>query len=141
MLVDANLLVYAADQHSPFHSRASSWLEAQVNGPVRVGLPWSSLLAFLRITTNPRATLTPLAIGDAWGVVSGWLAADTVWIPSPGTRHAEILGALLSTTHAGANHVPDAHLAALAIEHGLTVYSNDSDFSRYPGLRWANPLA
>ena len=141
MLVDANLLIYAADEHSPFHAPASAWMAQQINGPVRVGLPWSSLLAFLRLATNPRATLTPLTITEAWSVVSGWLGAATVWIPSPGARHAEILGSLLVDAHAGANHVPDAHLAALAIEHGLTVYSNDSDFGRYSGLHWENPLA
>jgi toxin-antitoxin system PIN domain toxin len=92
-------------------------------------------------STNPRVYPQPLSAGDAWQQVEEWLAIDTVWIPHPTERHAEVLGRLLRAGNATANLVPDAHLAALAIEHGLVVCSTDSDFARFTGVRWENPLA
>ena len=82
----------------------------------------------------------PLAVADAWEQVRAWLANDTAWIPSPTEQHAEVLGAMLALPGINANLVPDAHLAALAIEHGLILCSADGDFARFPGLRWHNPL-
>ncbi len=140
MLLDANLLLYAVDSRSPFHERAVRWLEDQLNGPRRVGLPWQCLVAFLRISTNPRASATPLAADDAVRYLQDWLDLDVTWVPQPGPRHADVLGDLLVRHHVQANLVSDAHLAALAIEHGLTIYSADSDFARFPQVRWENPL-
>lgn len=140
MLIDANLLVYAVDRTSPRHEAAATWLSSRLNGSRRVGLPWSSLGAFLRLTTSPRVVARPLDPVEAWSFVQGWLASDVAWIPTPTARHAEILGALVTTHRVGGNLVPDAQLAALAIEHGLTVYSNDSDFARFPELTWVDPL-
>ena len=97
-------------------------------------------LAFLRISTHPRALERPLAIGDAWSVVQGWLERPNVRSPVPTERHAPILGDLLIRARAGGNHATDAHLAALAIEWGLELCSADRDFARYPGLRWRDPL-
>jgi uncharacterized protein len=105
-----------------------------------VGLPWPSLLAFLRLVTNPRVFEQPEPVAQAWDQVVAWLACETAWTPRPGERHAEILGELLALPGIQANLVPDAHLAALAIEHGLTLYSTDGDFARFPRLRWTNPL-
>jgi uncharacterized protein len=140
MLVDANLLLYAVDRTSPFHQRAAAWLTEQLNGARRVGIPWQSLVAFLRISTHPRASTRPLSPQDAVSYVDDWLSADGVWIPSPGSGHATVLGALLTRHQVSGNLISDAHLAALAIEHGLTVCSADSDFARFPELTWLNPI-
>ncbi|MGH9164068.1 MAG: TA system VapC family ribonuclease toxin [Acidimicrobiales bacterium] len=140
MLVDANLLIFAYDETSPFHDRAHAWLEQQLSGARRVGIPWPSALAFLRLTTNPRVATRPLTAGRAWAVVESWFTSPSAWVPTPATRHREILGGLVTKLHLTANLIPDAHLAALAIEHGLELCSADSDFARFPDLRWRNPL-
>jgi hypothetical protein len=106
-----------------------------------VGIPWPTILAFLRLSTHPRALGRPLTIGTAWQVVEGWLERPNVQIPLPTERHAGIFGRLLLTGRASGNHTSDAHLAALAIEWGLELQSADRDFARYPGLRWRDPLA
>lgn len=141
MLVDANLLLYAVDARSPHHERARAWLTDTLNGPRRVGLPWVSLGAFVRISTHPRASAHPLTSSQAWGVVERWLDAPTTWNPEPGPRFAQILGDLLVRHDASGNLVPDAMLAALALEHGIEVQSADSDFARFPEVSWRNPIA
>lgn len=140
ILVDANLLVYAHVGSFTQHARAREWLDAQLTRGAPVGLPWPSLLAFLRLVTNPRVFEQPESMAQAWRQVGAWMGAAGVWSPQPTDRHAEILGALLRATGAQANLVPDAHLAALAIEHGLLLCSADGDFARFPDLRWENPL-
>ncbi len=110
-------------------------------GPTAVALPWASLLGFLRLATNARMFERPLTMADAWQQVKMWLAAEPTWTPGPTERHAEVLGNLLAQPGVHGNLVPDAHLAALAIEHSLTLCSTDGDFARFPGLRWLNPLA
>lgn len=141
MLVDANVLIAAVDRSNRHHAQAAEWLTEQLNGPTRVGLPWPSLLAFLRITTHPRAFARPLDAATAWKQITDWLAPSVAWIPGPGPTHAEILGRLVTTHGTTGNLVPDVHLAALAIEHGLVVASADTDFARFPDVRWVNPLA
>ncbi|MDN5571459.1 MAG: PIN domain-containing protein [Propionibacteriaceae bacterium] len=141
MLVDANILLYSVDEASPFHAKASAWLTAALNGPRRVGLPWQSLWAYLRIATNPRASLAPMTPGEAWENVDAWLAAPAAWTPAPGPGHAEILRDLATRLDLRAGLVSDAALAALALEHGLAIVSADSDFARFPGLMWINPVA
>ncbi len=141
MLVDANLLLFSVDTDSPGHSRAAAWLTELLNGDQRVALPWESLSAFVGITTHPRATRTPLSPADAWQFVDSWLAAATAWIPVPTDRHADVLGGLIGKYRLAGNLVPDGHLAALAIEHGLVLASADTDFARFTELRWVNPLA
>jgi uncharacterized protein len=140
MLVDANILLFAVDESSTFHAAAAGWLTQQLNGPGRVGLPWQSLTAFLRISTHPRAAENPLAPDEAWSHVQDWLAAGGSWIPVPTERHAGVLGSLVHSYQLRGNLLPDAHLAALAIEHGLTVCSADTDFARFTEIRWENPL-
>lgn len=140
-LVDANLLVYAHVASLPQHERAREWLDDQLNGAAPVGLPWPSLLAFLRLVTNPRVFERPEPIASAWGQVLAWLGCETAWIPQAGDRHAELLSELLTLPGIQANLVPDAHLAALAMEHGLILCSTDGDFARFPLLRWMNPLS
>lgn len=141
ILVDANLLILATFPASPDHAQARSWFEARLSGASRVGLPWPSLLAFLRITTNPRLFSDPATLAEAWTVVEHWLSVPSTWIPLPTDRHAETVGPLLSTRGLRPGDAPDAHLAALAIEHGLVLCSSDAGFARFSGLRWENPLA
>jgi uncharacterized protein len=141
ILVDANILVYAHVSSFAQHDAAREWLDQQLNGPALVGLPWASLLAFLRLVTNSRIFEHPEPIADAWAQVRAWLACETVWTPAPTERHPELLGELLKLSGVHGNLVPDAHLAALAIEHGLTLCSADGDFARFRGLRWLNPIS
>lgn len=141
MLVDANLLLYARDSSSPEHDAAREWLEARLNGSTRVGLPWASLVAFLRVATHPRVYEQPLAAEDAWQQVADWLAAPAAWVPGPTAAHADVLGRLVRGHRVTGALVSDAHLAALAIEHGVELCSADTDFARFTELRWHNPLA
>jgi uncharacterized protein len=140
ILVDANLLLYAANRAAPEHEQAKSWLDENLNGTVRVGLPWPSLLAFVRIASNPVILQHPVRPADAWRQIKEWLACDVVWIPLPTIQHPTVFERLLDLPAATSRLVPDAHLAALAIEHGLTLYSTDGDFAKFPGLKWRNPL-
>lgn len=140
MLIDANLLLFAADSLAPFHAGAATWLQEQLNGDRRVGIPWESLTAFVRIATHPRASDHPLKPAEAWRFVTDWLASPTVWIPTATERHEHVLGGLIDRYQLTGNLVPDAHLAAIAIEHGLEVCSADTDFARFTEIRWRNPL-
>jgi uncharacterized protein len=141
MLLDANVLLYAVDRSSRFHQVASDWLTEQLNGARRIGIPWQSLVAFLRISTHPRASDSPLTPVDALGYVEDWLAADPVWTPVPGQRHGELLADLVERYQLRGNLISDAHLAALALEHGMPLVSADTDFARFTDLRWINPFA
>lgn len=140
ILVDANVLVYARVSSFPQHERAREWLDARLGGTARVGLPWPSLLAFLRIVTNPRVFARPETMTSAWRQVAAWLDCTVAWTPLPTERHRQTVAALLDGADVRANLVPDAHLAALAVEHGLTLCSTDGDFARFRDLRWENPL-
>lgn len=140
MLVDANILLYAVDTESPFHERARRWMEGALNGARRVGIPWASTSAFLRIATNPRAMRVPLRPAEAWTIAGSWLDADPVWCPNPGPGHREILGRLIVELDLSGPLIADAALAALCIEHGLAVVSADSDFARFAELDWINPV-
>jgi toxin-antitoxin system PIN domain toxin len=141
ILVDANILIYAHIKTTSRHEVARTWLDARLNGSARVGLPWESLLAFLRVVTNPRVYPRPTPVSDAVGQMTAWLGCETAWIPQPTERHADVLVRLLSLPGIRGKLIPDAHLAALAIEHGLTLCSADVDFARFAELRWENPLA
>jgi toxin-antitoxin system PIN domain toxin len=106
-----------------------------------VGLPWPSLLAFIRIVTNPLAVRQPVPAPVAWRQVADWLSSPVAWIPLPTDRHAAVLSGFLQEPWMTSRLIPDAHLASLAIEHGLTLCSTDGDFARFGGLVWHNPLA
>ena len=140
ILVDANLLLYATVSDFEQHAAAIRWLDATLNRPIRVGLPWPSLLAFVRISTNPRIFPKPLKMREAWRRVEQWLDLPNVWTPEATDRHREVLGELLTGWASASKLVADAHLAALAIEHGVTLCSTDGDFARFEALRWENPL-
>lgn len=141
ILVDANLLIYARVASFPEHERARSWLDDKLNGVPGVGLPWPSLLAFARLVSNPRVFERPISIDDAWKQVEEWLDCPVVWSPAPTEHHRELMTGLIPAVGNRPNLLPDAHLAALAIQHGLTLCSTDGDFARFPGLSWENPLA
>lgn len=140
MIVDANLLLYAVDETSAHNRAAAAWLEEALGGDTRVGLPWQTLGAFLRIITHPRVTENPLTAAEAWNYVTAWLAVPVVWIPPATAATARVYARICAQLDITGNLVPDAQLAALAIEHGVEVVSADSDFVRFPGLRWTNPL-
>ena len=140
ILVDTNLLLYAYDVSSEHHEAARRWVERAFSGPDPAALAWVTLLAFLRISTNLRVYDAPLSIGEAVEIIGEWLSRPTVTIVEPGERHWTILSSLLTAGQARGPLVMDAYLAALAIEHGLTLCTNDRDFTRFPNLRWLNPL-
>ena len=140
-VVDANILLYAHNRDVPEHAAATRWLERTLNGSELIGLSWITLWAFLRISTSPRVWSNPKPAKEAFEIVREWLALPGVVILEPGRRHAEILERLIIDHRAGGPLVTDAALAALAIEHGATLASTDRDFSRFPELRWENPLA
>jgi hypothetical protein len=140
-LLDANLLLYAVNRDAPAHRQAKRWLESVMSGSETVALSWNVMLAFLRLTTRPGLFQTPLALGRAFDLVSAWLAQPPVAVIHPGPRHLAILRDLLLPLGTGGNLTSDAHLAALAIEHGAELCSCDGDFARFPGLQWRNPLA
>jgi toxin-antitoxin system PIN domain toxin len=138
---DLNLLLYAIDAEAKSHERARAWLEETLSGTEEVGFAWTVLLGFARISTNPRIYEKPLAIEDALDVIDGWLAQPTAAVVEPTIRHAAVLRELLEPLGTGGNLVSDAHLAALAIEHGAELCSRDNDFARFSGVRWVDPLA
>jgi toxin-antitoxin system PIN domain toxin len=138
ILVDANLLIYASAPESAQHAVAREWLDERLNGSARVGLPWPSLLAFMRIVSNPRL-FEGASLAHARSQVQAWLELPNTWVPGPTEEHARILDELLAE-ESSHRLVPDAHLAALALEHGLVLCSSDSDFGRFRQLRWENPL-
>lgn len=140
ILVDANLLVYAKVTNFAQHDRAREWLDRRLGGRTRVGLAWESLTAFVRLVTNPRVFTDPMAPSAAMTQVQEWLSRPAAWIPQPTADHARRLAELLEEGGSGAELVPDAHLAAIAQGHGLTVMSVDRDFARFESVRWEDPL-
>ena len=140
ILVDANLLLHAYNASSDRHAGARNWLEEVMSGSEPVGLAWVTILAFLRIGTNPRVFPYPLSPAEASEIVSQWLQRPMVMILGASERHWDSLSGLLTTTQSRGPLVMDAHLAALAIEHGAVLCSTDRDFTRFPGLRIVNPL-
>ena len=140
ILSDVNLLLYAVNSDLPEHPRALNWLEQTLSGTEVLGLPWVVILAFLRITTNPRIFAAPLTIEQAEKYVDEWLGQPVVKTIVPGPNHWNVLCGFLARTGTGGNLTTDAHIAALAIEQGGVVYSSDNDFKRFPGIIHINPL-
>ena len=141
ILLDANLLLYAHRDSFAEHKAAKSWLDRTLNAGERVGFSWPTLTAFVRLVTNPRVFTRPDSIAEAWSAARAWLSVPGTWIPHTTDTHRELFEALLTTPGLHANDVPDVHLAALAMEHGLVLYTVDAGFARFNGLRWTNPLA
>jgi len=141
ILVDANILLYAEDSLQSRHQQALAWWDAQLSGTGVVCLCWTVLSAFIRIGTNPRVFEHPLSLEQALTRVQSWLDQPCTRIVRPTERHWTVFKQVLTDGQAVANLVTDAHLAALAIEHGCQLVSTDSDFARFPKLKWRNPLA
>lgn len=140
IIPDLNVLVHASNRQSPFHERARDWWSAALNGIEPVGMASVVTTGFVRLTTSADA-LAPVTVDAALSAVDVWFSSPVVrWI-APTDRHLLVLRGLLSGTHRGGRLVNDAHLAALALEHGGTVYSQDTDFAALPDVRWVNPLA
>ncbi len=140
ILVDANLLLYAYNQDSPSHALARAWLQSEISSGRPVRLALVTLLAFVRIGTDSRVFIEPLSPAEACGIVESWLEAPNVQILAPGPRTWTHLAALCDQGQARGAMIMDAHLAALALEHGAAVASTDRDFNRFDGIRTINPL-
>ena len=141
IVVDVNLLIYAVNEDSPDHPKAKDWLESVLSGTETVGLPWTVLLAFVRLTTRLGLFSKPFPVIAAFDVIDGWLQQPIVIVPEPTQRHLQIMRDMLAPLGTGGNLTSDAHLAALAIEHNAELCSADNDFGRFQRLRWRNPLA
>ena len=141
ILPDLNLLVYAYNSDAPDHLGARSWWEAVLTEPRPVALPWAVNLGFLRLMTSRSVLVEPLSASEAIEVIRSWLARPQVRILQPGPGHLDLVDELAKAAGKAGSLTTDIHLAALAIEHGAEVHTNDGDFKRFPGLRWTNPLA
>lgn len=140
ILPDVNLLVYAYNSEAPLHNEARQWWEHLLNGTESVAIPWAVSCGFVRIMTHPRVLETPMRPEAATDLVRSWFDVPVVSVASPGRRHLELLRSLFVSLGVGGNLVTDAHIAAIAIELQAELHSNDTDFSRFPGLNWRNPL-
>ncbi len=140
-LPDVNLLLYAIDTSAPRHRAARSWLEGQLSGIETFAFSWSVLLAFLRLSTSTRIFADPLAPEEAFDTIDGWLAQPCATVVHPTDRHVALMRELLAPLGTAGNLTTDAHLAALSVEHGAELCSSDRDFSRFPMVRWIDPLA
>ena len=140
IIPDLNLLVYSYSQASPFHHDARRWWEGLVNGTERVGISWVVSTGFVRLMTSRTSTNPPITPSEAIDTVESWFRYPHIAPLNPGIDHLTLLRDALAAAGVGGNLVTDAHLAALAIEYQAEVHSNDTDFARFPGLRWRNPL-
>jgi hypothetical protein len=140
IVVDLNLLLYATNRDAPHHDEARTWWDGALSGDETVGLPWVVVLGFVRLVTHRTIVPRPLRPEQAFAIVDDWLAQPPVRMVEPTDRHWGILKGLLADFGTAANLTTDAHLAALAIEHGATLCTTDRDFSRFPGLTTRNPL-
>lgn len=140
ILIDVNLLVIAMDRDAARHPTAKAWLEALLQSEERVGLPWAVVIGFVRVATLPKVLLRPMTLDEALAQVNEWLALEGVSIVHPTSEHDRHFAEACRIAKATGNLVTDAHLAALAMEHDCELASSDSDFAKFPGLRWFNPL-
>jgi len=141
IVVAVNLLLYAVNRDVPQHAAAHEWWRTALEGDERVGLAWLVILGFVRISTNPRIFPAPLAAEEAIGVIDDWLRLPHVEPVEPTSRHWDVFEEIVAPLGSAGNLTSDAHLAALAIEHGATLCSADGDFARFAHLRWRNPLS
>lgn len=139
-LVDANVLLYAVNESTPKHKQSRAWLDGALNGTEPVAFAWIALLAFLRLSTKPGLFPKPLPVDEALDRVEAWTTRPPSVVVEPTSRHLAVLAGILDQTGTGGNLVSDAHLAALAVEHGATIVTYDSDFARFPGVRFEAPV-
>jgi uncharacterized protein len=140
IIPDINLLVFAYNSEAPDHERARTWWETSLSEPRPVGLPWAVMLGYLRLMTSRSVRIEPFLPAEAVGHIRSWLERPMVLVVGPGARHLDLMENLMDASGASGNLTTDVHLAALAIEHQAELFSNDSDFARFPGLRWTDPL-
>jgi uncharacterized protein len=140
ILMDVNLLIYAEDDQCDQHTAARTWWDERLSGIETVGLAWTVIQAFIRVSTNPRASRNPLKLNEAVARIQSWLDQPCVRILQPTEQHWTIFQQMLRAGNATANLVSDAHLAALAVEHNCVLQSTDRDFARFRGLKWENPI-
>lgn len=140
-VIDANVLLYAVNEDSPHFDEARGWLDGALNRAQPVGFTWVVLLAFLRLATHPRVFPKPLSPDQAFDVVETWLQRPSAVVLHPTERHLDIVRGLVADLGTASNLVNDAHLAAIAVEHGAEIVSFDGDFARFPGVRWRQPRA
>ena len=141
IVLDANVLLYAYDSRATAHARSKTWLEGALNGEAQIAIPWQTLLAFVRIATNPRAFSNPLSVSAAVEIVETWMARPHVVVLGPGARYWPILKKQLTEAQVSGPLVTDAALAALALEHGAALATTDRDFRRFDELEIINPAA
>lgn len=141
LLVDANVLIYAVNEQEAGHVTSRDWLAAALGGADPVAFPWLAILAFLRVATHPSLFARPITAEGACNTMEAWLASPVALVVHPGRRHLSVVRGLLEQVGTGGNLVNDAHLAALAVEHGATIISFDRDFGRFPGVKWREPSA
>ncbi len=140
ILLDVNVLINAVNTDSPLHVTAKRWMEAKLHAGEKIAIPWAVLKGFVRITTNARIIPKPLTLDEALQTIEGWVSLSNVSILHPTDRHMEVFTSLCRASNATGNLITDAHLAALAVEHGIQLASSDADFARFPGLQWINPF-
>ena len=140
ILLDVNVLIYAVNKDAALHAPARAWLEARLSGSDTIGMPWTVLLAFLRLTTRPGLFRNPMPVQVCLDLIDTWLEQPIVIVIEPGPRHWTIFKGLLSDSGTAGNLTSDAHLAALALEHRAELFSFDQDFSRFPDLKWRSPM-
>jgi hypothetical protein len=138
---DTNILIYAYDTASPLHEKARGWWIRSLSGSETVGLPWVVILGFIRLWTSPRVFESPMTIELATAHVESWLRRPMVKPLNPGPKHAEIAFGFLRAEGRGGNLTTDAHIAAVALEAGATLYTTDVDFLRFRGLKYVNPFS
>ena len=137
---DTNMFLYAYREDVENHDVARAWWEGLMSGRERIGIPWAVISGFVRIMTNPRSVSNPIPPRVAIDTVNTWFEYPHVTTINPGSQHLALLRRNLDAAGVGGNLVPDAHIAALAMEYNAELHSNDSDFARFPGLRWHNPI-
>ncbi|RXK55700.1 type II toxin-antitoxin system VapC family toxin [Oleiharenicola lentus] len=141
ILPDANLLLYAYDSDSPFHKAAAKWWTGLLSGHAPVGLCPVVIFSFLRLATHARVYERPLTVAEATARISSWIERPNVRVLYPGPKHLDVVCSLLTAAGTAGNLVSDAQIAALALEYGAEVHSADTDFARFKGLKWTNPLS
>jgi toxin-antitoxin system PIN domain toxin len=140
IVVDANVLLYSQNRSAPQHDACREWLERGLSGIEAIGMPWITVLAFLRLSTSLKIYTEPLPMSAAASIVSGWFGRRSVVVPEPEEDHWSVLSSLLSEARLSGADVTDAHLAALAIEHEASLCTTDRGFARFPGLKLLDPL-
>ena len=140
IIPDVNLLIFAYNRDAQHHQSAKEWLQDLMRSGKPVGLPWVVISGFIRISTHPKLLKEPVTVEEAIGITRSWLASDNVRIIEPGSRFRDLFFVGIEKLGTAGNLTTDAYLAALAIEYQAELHSCDTDFHRFPGLRWRNPL-